>query len=133
MTRNELVIAALAGGDVSSAAIAKATGLSERACRSRLRHLIAEGYAWSPERGRYRLTVRGRAIAAEVPSLATSHPPVAVPEVELEDRSGHGFLRRHRHRPESGESGVGGPVAVTRAGRSEPRSSLTRGAGRGRT
>ena len=88
MTRNELVIAALAGGDVSTAAIAQATGLSERACRSRLRYLIGEGYAWSPERGWYRLTGRGRAIAADVPSLATSHALVAVPEVVPEDVRG---------------------------------------------
>ncbi|MFI5258865.1 MAG: hypothetical protein ACHQ01_04560 [Candidatus Limnocylindrales bacterium] len=103
MTRDELVIAALAGGDASTAAIAQAAGLSERACRYRLRHLIGEGYAWSPERGRYRLTVRGRVIAADVPSLATSRPPVAVPEMVPKDRPGHGFLRRHRHRQESGE------------------------------
>ena len=103
MTRNELVIAALAGGDTSTVAIAQATGLSERACRSRLRYLIGEGYAWSPKRGRYRLTVRGRAIAADLPSLTTSPSTVAVPEVEPDDRSGHGVLRRARQRPESGE------------------------------
>ncbi len=104
MTRNELVIAALAGGEASTAAIAQATGLSERACRYGLRSLIGEGYAWSPERGRYRLTARGRTIAAEVPPLATPIAPVAAPQPEPEDRSGHGVLRRHRHWPRSGES-----------------------------
>jgi hypothetical protein len=110
MTRNELVLAALAGGDASSASIAQLTGLSERVCRYRFRWLITEGYAWSPERGRYRLTARGRAIAAEVPPLATANEPVtapkADPKVDGDDRSGHGFLRRHRHRPERGESGL---------------------------
>ena len=109
MTRNELVLAALAGGEASSAAIAQLTGLPERVCRYRFRWLIAEGYAWSPERGRYRLTDWGRALAAEVPPLEASSEPVtaaaAEPDADLRDRSGHGFLRRHRHRPERGESG----------------------------
>ena len=106
MTRNELVLAALAGGEASTAAIAQLTGLPERVCRYRFRWLIREGYAWSPERGRYRLTARGRAIAAEVPPLATAGVPRAAPEVDPEAHSGHGFLRRHRHRPERAESGL---------------------------
>ena len=105
MTRNELVLAALAGGEASSATIAQLTGLSERVCRYRFRWLITEGYAWSPERGRYRLTARGRALAAEVPPLATYIESATVPEVDPDPRSGHGFLRRHRHRPHRGESG----------------------------
>ena len=109
MTRNELVLAALAGGEASSATIAQLTGLSERVCRYRFRWLITEGYAWSPERGRHRLTARGRALAAKVPPLEASSEPVtapaAKPDADLRDRSGHGFLRRHRHRPERGESG----------------------------
>ena len=51
MTRNELVLAALAGGEASTTTIAQLTGLSERVCRYRFRWLIREGYAWSPERG----------------------------------------------------------------------------------
>jgi hypothetical protein len=108
MTRNELVLAALAGGEASTATIARLTGLSERVCRYRFRWLITEGYAWSPCR-RYRLIARGRAIAAEVPPLKASNEPVtapaAKPDADLRDRSGHGFLRRYRHRPERGESG----------------------------
>ena len=73
MTRNELLLAALAEGERSTAALCQRTGLGERTCRNGLRHLISEGYAWSPERGRYRLTSRGRAIAAELGPL----PPVA--------------------------------------------------------
>lgn len=97
MTRNELVIAALEGGHASTAAIAQATGLAERACRYRLRWLIREGYAWSPERGRYRLTAWGRAIAAEVRPLAAPHPPAAGPGPDPGDCPGHGVLRRHRY------------------------------------
>ena len=110
MTGNELVLAALAGGEASTATIAQLTGLSERVCRYRFRWLIREGYAWSPERGRYRLTARGRALAAEVPPLEVPSEPVtapaAQPDADPRDRSGHGFLRRHRHRPERGESGL---------------------------
>lgn len=43
-----------------------ATGFSERACRYGLQHLIGVDYVWSPQRGRYRLTQRGRVIAAEI-------------------------------------------------------------------
>lgn len=64
MTRNELLLAALAAGDASTAALVRSTGLTERTCRYGLRHLIAIGYAWSPERGRWRLTDAGRAIAS---------------------------------------------------------------------
>jgi DNA-binding IclR family transcriptional regulator len=73
MTRDELLLARLAEGETWTAALSRRTGLGERTCRYGLRHLIDEGYAWSPERGRYRLTGRGRAIAAELGPL----PPVA--------------------------------------------------------
>ena len=73
MTRDELLLAALTAGEASTATLSRRTGLGERACRYGLRHLMAEGYAWSPERGTYRLTGRGRAIAAELGPL----PPVA--------------------------------------------------------
>ncbi len=72
MTRDELLLAALAEGEASTATLSQRTGLGERTCRYGLRHLIVEGYAWSPERGTWRLTGRGRAIAAELGSL----PPV---------------------------------------------------------
>jgi DNA-binding HxlR family transcriptional regulator len=90
MTRNELVLAALAGGEASTATIAQLTGLSERVCRYRFRWLIKDAYAWSPERGRYRLTARGRALAAEVPPLEARREPVTAPAAgpgaELRDR-----------------------------------------------
>ena len=61
-----MVLQALLGGARSTAELAAATALSDRACRYRLRHLIRSDYVWSPERGRYRLTGRGRVIAAEI-------------------------------------------------------------------
>lgn len=69
MTRDELLLAALAAGDASTAALVRLTGLMERTCRYGLRHLIAEGYAWSPERGTWRLTEAGRAVAWALPGL----------------------------------------------------------------
>jgi DNA-binding IclR family transcriptional regulator len=75
MTRNELLLAALAEGERSTAELCQRTGLGERTCRNGLRHLISEGYAWSPERGSYRLTSRGRAIASELGPV----PPLADP------------------------------------------------------
>ena len=66
MTRDESILRAMLEGDRSTADLVAATGFSERACRYGLRHLIGEAYAWSPERGRYRLTGRGRVIAAEI-------------------------------------------------------------------
>lgn len=74
MTRDEVLLATLSRGESSSAALAVATGLSERTCRYGLRHLIGAGYVWSPERGRYRLTGRGLSIAAE---LAPNSPKTA--------------------------------------------------------
>ena len=73
MTRDELLLSALAEGDASTATLSQRTGLGERTCRAGLHHLIDEGYAWSPTRGAYRLTGRGRTIAAELGPL----PPVA--------------------------------------------------------
>ena len=69
MTRDELLLAALADGETCTAALSARTGLSERACRYGLHHLIAGDYVWSPARGRYRLTARGRTIAAEIAPL----------------------------------------------------------------
>lgn len=77
MTRNELLLAALAAGATSTAALVRATGVGERSCRYGLSHLVAAGYAWSPERGRWRLTEAGRAIAATLPGLPAAGPPDA--------------------------------------------------------
>jgi len=77
MTRDELLLAALATGATSTAGIMRATGVRERSCRYGLTRLIAVGYAWSPQRGRWRLTEAGRAIASTLPSLAAAGPPDA--------------------------------------------------------
>ena len=77
MTRDELLLAALAAGATSTAALVRATGVGERSCRYGLSHLVATGYAWSPERGRWQLTEAGRAIASTLPSLSTTARPDA--------------------------------------------------------
>ena len=74
MTPDEKVLRALLQGDRSTLELVAATGLSERACRYRLHHLIHTDYVWSPARGRYRLTGRGRVIAAEIIPDAESPP-----------------------------------------------------------
>ncbi|MHB8399623.1 MAG: hypothetical protein ACYDCI_11940 [Candidatus Limnocylindrales bacterium] len=66
MTRDEAILTALRDGDHSTAELAVLTGRLDRTCRYGLRHLIAMDYVWSPQRGRYRLTRRGRMIAAEI-------------------------------------------------------------------
>jgi predicted transcriptional regulator len=66
MTRDELILVDLLGGERSTVDLATATGLSERVCRYGLHRLIGQDYVWSPARGRYRLTHRGLVIAAEI-------------------------------------------------------------------
>jgi hypothetical protein len=73
MTRDESILTALLAGDRSTVDLAAATGLTERVCRYGLRHLRSIDYVWSPERGRYRLTHRGRAIAGEI--IPDAGPP----------------------------------------------------------
>lgn len=75
MTRDELILVDLLGGVRSTVELATATGLSERVCRNGLVRLQGEDYVWSPVRGRYRLTHRGRGIAAEI--IADAEPPEA--------------------------------------------------------
>lgn len=74
MTRDESILTALLVGDRSTVDLAAAAGLTERVCRYGLRHLRSIDYVWSPERGRYRLTHRGRVIAAEI--IPDAGPPV---------------------------------------------------------
>lgn len=66
MTRDELVLIALGEGEASTAELVELTGLPERTCRRGLHRLVRENYVWSPERGRWRLTRRGREIAGEL-------------------------------------------------------------------
>jgi len=91
MTRDESILTDLLGGDRSTVELATATGLSERVCRYGLHRLKGEDYVWSPERGRYRLTHRGRVIAAEItpdagPPEASGTPPEASATEQLRRR-----------------------------------------------
>ncbi|HUZ02377.1 MAG TPA: hypothetical protein VNF71_02820 [Acidimicrobiales bacterium] len=80
MTRDELLLTALLGGDASTVVLAVAAGRSERAARYGLRHLVKTGLVWSPERGRWRLSEAGRAIAATI-----TQPPAAPAETLAPD------------------------------------------------
>ena len=66
MTRDELILIALSRGEASTAELVELTDIPERTCRKGLRRLVRDNYVWSPERGRWRLTRRGREIAAEL-------------------------------------------------------------------
>ncbi|HEX9044434.1 MAG TPA: hypothetical protein VF802_05340 [Candidatus Limnocylindrales bacterium] len=92
MTRDELLLAALTGGEASTATLSRATGLGERRARAGIAHLTGVGYVWSPVRGRYRLTARGRTISAEIGFLppadrssdkSTSRPDPATVDIVL--------------------------------------------------
>lgn len=88
MTRDELLLAGMAAGATTTVALIDATGVTERTCRYGLSHLIAVGYVWSPERGRWRLTEAGQAIAATLPSLPVAEPPAAEPTALPVNESG---------------------------------------------
>ena len=75
MTRDESILTDLLGGERSTLDLATATGLTERVCRYGLHRLIGLDYVWSPARGRYRLTHRGRVIATEI--IPDAGPPEA--------------------------------------------------------
>ena len=66
MTRDELIMIALARREASTAELVELTDIPERTCRKGLRRLVRDNYVWSPERGRWRLTRRGREIASEL-------------------------------------------------------------------
>ena len=80
MTRDELLLTALLGGDASTAVLAGAAGRSERAARYGLTHLVKTGLVWSPERGRWRLTEAGRVIAATMSQPAAAPAEAQAPE-----------------------------------------------------
>lgn len=64
-------------GVLGSADLASTLGIPERSVRRRLRRLIRDGYVFSPERGRYRITAAGAAVMAPLearPSLVESSP-----------------------------------------------------------
>lgn len=84
MTRDELLLTALLRGDASTVALAEAAGRSERAARYGLTHLVRTGLVWAPERGRWRLTEAGRAIAAML-----HQPPAAPAETHAPEVADH--------------------------------------------
>ena len=60
MTIDERILLELAKGPGSTATLAQALEWYPRSVRRRLRRLIRDGYVFSPERGRYRITRAGR-------------------------------------------------------------------------
>ena len=94
MTRDEAILSALLGGDASTLALAAAAARSERAARYGLSHLATAGLVWSPERGRWRLTEAGRAIAVTLPESAAlstgavRHDAPPVPSAPSNDSTG---------------------------------------------
>ncbi len=114
MTRDELLLAALARGDASTVALAGASGLSERTCRYGLAHLRKRGYVWSPERGRWRLTDDGRAIAGSLsdPTSAGDEagtPTAALPTTERGVPNGVDDTPLLRSEPAPGSQTAGQP------------------------
>jgi DNA-binding HxlR family transcriptional regulator len=92
MTRDELILVELLGGVLSTVELATATGISERVCRNGLTHLKGEDYVWSPARGRYRLTPRGRVIATDI--TLDAEPPEASPASAPAERAPSPMRRR---------------------------------------
>lgn len=69
MTRNELLLMALArtrDGIASTAVLADLASLPERTARRGLLALTRQSLVWSPNRGRWRMTPAGREIAASL-------------------------------------------------------------------
>jgi predicted transcriptional regulator len=71
-TRDEEILVLLCAGPAGTASIAERLGWYERSVRRRLRRLIKDGYVFSPERGRYRITAAGVGVMTpvEVPGAA---------------------------------------------------------------
>jgi Mn-dependent DtxR family transcriptional regulator len=65
-TRDEEILSLLSAGPAGTASIAERLGWYERSVRRRLRRLIKDGYVFSPERGRYRITAAGLGAMAPV-------------------------------------------------------------------
>ena len=56
----EAILGALLAGEAGTAELARRLDMPERSTRRRLRLLVEEGYVFTPERGRYRITSFGR-------------------------------------------------------------------------
>lgn len=79
MTPDELVLAHLARASTTSCRdLAETLQLGDRRVRRRLRRLIKDGYVFSPERGRYRITAAGRrAVELDGVAMASRAVPLA--------------------------------------------------------
>ncbi|MFZ0168988.1 MAG: hypothetical protein WAL64_06140 [Candidatus Dormiibacterota bacterium] len=75
MTRDEMLLTSLVGGEGSTADLTLFTGLPERTVRRGLRRLIGSGHVFSPIRGSYRLTSAGSAV---VLGLSPSDPATLI-------------------------------------------------------
>ena len=75
-SRNDAILAGLAGGPLSTAELVERTGMIERRVERGLRQLVGADYVFSPVRGTYRLTARGRAVLPSPPESppAPAHP-----------------------------------------------------------
>lgn len=69
---DEAILDRLRYGGSTSAGLAAELAMHERSVRRRLRRLIRDGYAFSPQRGRYRITAAG--LAAMTPLPASDGP-----------------------------------------------------------
>lgn len=61
MSPDEQILVLLADGPAGTQDLATSMDWHDRSVRRRLRRLIRDGYVFSPSRGLYRLTSRGRA------------------------------------------------------------------------
>lgn len=74
-TRDEEILVLLCARSAGTASIAERLGWYERSVRRRLQRLIKDGYVFSPERGRYRITAAGvgAMTPVELPGAALDH------------------------------------------------------------
>jgi DNA-binding HxlR family transcriptional regulator len=95
MTRDESILRALTQGDASTVELEEATGIPERTCRKGVRRLVLENYVWSPVRGTWRLTRRGRELAEELAAAAVQRKSQWAPRSPGPRRPSRRMRRRH--------------------------------------
>lgn len=87
MSPDEQILALLAEGPTGTQDLAESMDWHDRSVRRRLRRLIRDGYVFSPSRGLYRLTSRGRAAVEDKSSSQPEAPQ------DQEDRPRHPLER----------------------------------------
>ena len=75
--RDDAILATLAAGPLPMADLVEQTAMIERRIERGLRRLVAADYVFSPLRGTYRLTPRGRAVCPEPGATAGGDGPAA--------------------------------------------------------